>query len=426
LFIKELIVGLWALFIYSNVIHYLAENDLSPLFPRHFVYVGLLLFIVGFFTGEIKFKTPNLGFIYTCLFGVALTTLYYLYAHMTTQPVDLVSAADEFGIVNFYFMCIVFLACASSRGTFAFTRGLLFAVFILGLVLNVIDFVMNDPNLLTDSPRRATGLYVHPNIAGIVLTVSYILLHREVPKSFRIPVFILFVLATGFTGSRAAQFYILIIFTYQIFTGYFFVLNKKVVLVNFAIIFALVVNWFYIQDGMEHVFGEISDQTTKVENRYKQLLLFFDDDADAGKIDDFGEEGRFTLLLRHSLAYLDSPVFGNGLGFSRSDRLSGTENASHNIYLHMLNEYGIPGILFYFYFIYKVVGREALRLKGSNFEPHLLLFIVFLMGFFSHNINRYYPIALLLAYAGAKYRIFGLHRRAVAVPGEKRRLRESQ
>ncbi len=397
------IIVLWLVFLYSNAIHYFASKEILLVFPKHIVLLGFLLFVWGILSKEIKVSKINSGFIYTNIAGVLITLVFYLLLYISGRYIDTAALNDELGITLFYAVCFISLICLSRSQVFPFAKMLLLWLLIVALVLNLIDFTTGNPDIFSSIVGRASGLYVNPNIAGLVLAISYVLVHKDILKSFRLILFVLFVLAMLSTASRAGLLYLALIVFYLLVSGYFFIWTKKAFFINAVIMLSVLIFWASIQQGTNQIMAEISDVSRVFETRFSNFVQIMQGDESSL---DREEDTRFTLLIGHARLYLENPVLGNGLGFSRSQVLTGFKDASHNVYLHLLNEYGIIGLLFYLYFIYKSLGGEVLKPHNTNFEPHLLLLIVFLGGFFSHNLNRFYSVAILLAYAGAKYRVF--------------------
>lgn len=400
------IAVLWITLLSSNVIHYLANKEIIPLFPKHIVLLGFLLFAWGFFSREVQIKKVNVGFIYTNIAGIMLALFFYLLLFLSDRYIDHAAATDELGISLFYAVCMMSLTIFSRSSIYPIAEKLLLGVLVVGIGLNLFDFIGSNTEIFSSIAGRASGLYVNPNISGFVLSASYILLHRSIPKSFRLVIFVLFVAAVITTASRASLLYVLLIILYLLVTGYFFIWTRRAVFVNSVLVICAAIYWVSFQQGASMVLGEISTVNRAFEQRMGHFQSILEGDESSLEVK---EDGRFTLLVGHARLYWESPILGNGLGFSRSEQLTGLDQGSHNVYIHMLNEYGIIGLLFYLFFLFKAFGGRALRLHNTNFEPHLLMLILLAAGFFSHNLNRFYSVAIILAFAGAKYRVFGKH-----------------
>lgn len=392
----------WLILLYSNAVHYFANKGLIGIYPKHIVFLGIVMFMVGLASKEIKPVVINNGFVFTNFLGIFITVVFYLFTMLSDRYIDSTAIGLELGVITFYLVCSISVICLSQSHVFKLARKLLIVLFVTGLVLNMVDFALGSTEIFSVTLGRASGLYINPNTSGLVLSLSYVLLHRDIGKSFRLLVYVLFVLAVVATASRAGLLYVALITLYLLVTGYFFIWSRRAIIFNAVVVVALIVSASAIQQVSDKVLSEISTVNRSFENRFQNLQDLFEGDESSMEISD---DSRFKLLVLYTRHYLQSPVLGNGLGFSRSEQLTGLEQASHNMYLHLLNEYGLIGLLFYLYYIYKSLGK-ALRFKRSNYEPHLLLLILFAAGFFTHNLNRIYAIAILIAYASAKYKVF--------------------
>jgi len=93
---------------------------------------------------------------------------------------------------------------------------------------------------------------------------------------------------------------------------------------------------------------------------------------------DSTSSGRVTIALNYLELFFDKP-FGYGTGMNTFRDL--IKDSSHNMYLRIAIDFGIIGLIFYLYFIYKGIVKSI----EINNLYRLSIFIVFIIGSFFTN-----------------------------------------
>ena len=96
--------------------------------------------------------------------------------------------------------------------------------------------------------------------------------------------------------------------------------------------------------------------------------------------------------------FLDNPLFGNGIG---STDLWAELVSTHNMYLYLMADYGILGIILYPLLVLVTVwhSHKEVRSIALAFASFALMW-----GFFSHNImSEYYSLIAFALMASMSY-----------------------
>ncbi|OQX12883.1 MAG: hypothetical protein BWK76_17030 [Desulfobulbaceae bacterium A2] len=115
-----------------------------------------------------------------------------------------------------------------------------------------------------------------------------------------------------------------------------------------------------------------------------------------GNLSESYSEARGDLASYMLDVYMQSPVFGNGVGYA-----SIFPEGTHNMFLYIAIDMGIIGLLYYILLIARVVTmrmRQLLMLNVNGIMSIALICWLVLYGFASHNIIYDMPLLLPLSF----------------------------
>lgn len=246
-------------------------------------------------------------------------------------------------------------------------------VTIIGAFFNIYE-VFN-PLTFSFVSGRSAGLYINPNSAGISMVLGLLLGIGVLSEKWR-PLFcIITLLGVLTTFSRSAIIIYLIVILSLIITKKISFVNKKGILILFILIFMVLnLDWYKLNDILQDNLFSNSD----ILLRTKFLL----NDASA--------ESRFSIINEALKVYFNSPIIGHGLGTSKLWEFS---ISSHNIYLNLLVDYGIIGLL--------IIPGLLLSIKFRDGLFYIYSMVIILWGFVNHNILEEYHVLYSIAVMNA-------------------------
>lgn len=164
-----------------------------------------------------------------------------------------------------------------------------------------------------------------------------------------------------------------------------------------AFLALLVVGWFVFKESKQKIFlivigtfGVIAALSVMNDVQRDRYLSLFSSDSKQSS----SAEGRINGMIKEFELGLERPIFGFGLGTTNEAKFNtfGQSQASHNMYMELLIEVGIVGIIFFGRFIFAIRKQLALGIKLANQSDnfyHLLfkvLNVIFWM-FAVYSIN---------------------------------------
>lgn len=241
------------------------------------------------------------------------------------------------------------------------------------------------PMTFSDIPGRSTGLFANVNQSGAALVLGVILGQGVVPPRLRFG----YVLATGLgvlpTFSRAAILgWLLVGALTWLQAGVHF---RRVV--GFGATAAAAAG-FLFSPAWASIQRSLAQRGVLTENVLDRLAFF-----ERGAADDASTEARLGVARLAWSTFADHPFFGTGTGASTEGIF---ELGPHNMYLALMADHGILGLLIFPAFILATIWGINRRTA-----PVALPFAAFiaLWGLFSHNIleERFVLLAFALVAA---------------------------
>ncbi len=242
-----------------------------------------------------------------------------------------------------------------------------FAIVTIGVVLNLYElFVQN--NIWSVAPGRSAGFYINPNVSGEALVgyaLAFMLVRSAKFSIADLIVMSLVLLGVFATFSRAAILASLVLLPSATLMRAQRKQMPGIVLGCMAVSILAVVFAFYVVRNLD-----LSEDATV---RVLSLL-------ESGGFGDYEEDRGLTAL--HSLEIaMENPVTGAGVG-----TIYEMGEGPHNMFLAMMVDYGIVGLIAYVVMIVRLVqiARRADRLSSGL----ILFFVAWLVifSFASHNL----------------------------------------
>lgn len=262
-----------------------------------------------------------------------------------------------------------------------------FVIVVVGTALNLYELFVEN-NLWSVAPGRSAGFYVNPNISAEALVgySLFFLLARTnklgIADLTLITLALLGVLATFSRGGILASLVLL--------TAASFVRGGRKQMARIAIgglavsLFAIAFASFVVRN---------LDLSEDAAVRVLSLIQ-------EGGIGDY-EEDRGTAALAALELAMENPVLGGGVG-----TIAEMPEGPHNMFLAMMVEYGIVGLLAYLVMIIRLI--QIARRADRDLSGMIFFFVAWLviLGFASHNLLGNVETIPLMGFALARaYRI---------------------
>lgn len=252
--------------------------------------------------------------------------------------------------------CIAFLvACVlifDGASVLFLTRRAIAVATILGVVLNFYELIY--PGTFSAVAGRAAGLYANSNGSGMALTFGCLVSLSVISAPWREEFVLLTFLAVAATFSREAIIAILLVIANASLAG---VLSKRRLVVGLVVAFGFLLV-FSAQDLVD------TKQVFSEENLAR--LSFHASDASA--------EDRRRIRDEILEQFEQAPLLGQGFGTSAY----WADEESHNLYVSLLADYGIVGILLIPVLILSIVRR--------SWESYAFALVFLVWCFFNHYI----------------------------------------
>jgi hypothetical protein len=358
---KIVVVAMTALF-YSGYAYTGVDLGLSIVRPWLWllVFAGLTVPMnLSLIRKRITF-TPLLVWAY-CLLAVML-----LWSIIAPSPATAIDKIMAFG----YFMVAVILTLAMLR-TVAARKVATKAVFLVVIGSAVTNLVMAGMGA-----TRPSGLYSNPNTSGYALVMGMIVTHTSVPSRYRF-LFQIFVLSGVIvTESRAS----LVLWAVSVVLLYVMSPEKHHQnrwVVGTMVLLSLVV--------MSPVGNDLFDSMGESEEEESRLLSL-------GSPEELEDDSRVELVNLAFEEIREYPILGQGTGKATVIQ-NNREFGTHNMYLAMMMQFGVLGVIVMPALALVVLGRRSPRWQLS--VPFAVLLII--ASFFNHNLLDQWHFGFMLA-----------------------------
>jgi O-antigen ligase len=304
--------------------------------------------------------TPILVWAY-CLLAMML-----LWSVILPNPLDAQAPIIAFG----WYMIVVAIALILFR-TEAARMLAIRAVFLIVIGSAITNLVM-----AAQGAFRPAGLYGNPNTSGYALVMGTIVTHSFIPPKFRF-LYQIFILAGVFvTASRAS----LVLWAVSVILLY--VLDSKKRNYNRWAIFSMVILFGVAISPLGSGFLDTLDDP---ENETARLFSL-------GSKEELEDDSRYDLAELALNEVEEHPILGQGTGVS-TVFYDNMDYGTHNMYLTLMMQFGILGIVVIPALAAVILGRPSARWQ---FAVPFAVFLI-IAAFFSHTILSQWHYALMIA-----------------------------
>lgn len=284
------------------------------------------------------------------------------------------------------FVAVHAVACSGETALAAARKGILAAV-LLGVACNVYE-ALNPFSFVPLSspysiPGRAAGLHVNANASAAALLFGMIVSVTLIPARWRWVYVGVAGVGIALTLSRAGILAFGLAIPLLRATRLLRTADVARILLLAAI--AAVVGWFYVLPALAERFD------VNIDLLVERILWFADPAARA----DFSQTERLQIAELGWQQIAERPIFGHGVG---STELWVVGTSTHNIYLQLASDFGLLGLLVMpALFAVLLAPRRSDARRAAN----VLVPILFVWGFFSHNVLTDLSLVSILAVAAA-------------------------
>ena len=356
--------------LFSNLALFLMNSQLIPFTVTHLTLalavasMPLVLALPEVRTWPWPLMLWSLGFlILSTVFVVGTTTYLNELDHFRDRV---------FGVFFLFSMLVIFADPRVHR----FSAGAIACVLVFSIALN--GFEVFNPGTFSMSEGRSAGLYENPNQSGAALILAMIVALEVVGPKYRVPL----ALATGLgvlvTLSRSA------IVAWFVVTVLSFGLRGQLKgLVRYVVVLGVVLGIAVVAIKPD-VVGILMDSGTLNRNTTSRATMEVGSESDGS---------RYVAATEALDVIAEHPFLGRGTGASTEPPFD--QVGPHNIYLALMVDHGILGLLILPMFI-RALTREAPRPLKPVTIP--LAFFLAYWGLFSHNVldERYFLVVVAL------------------------------
>ncbi|MGE3459388.1 MAG: O-antigen ligase family protein [Kofleriaceae bacterium] len=269
------------------------------------------------------------------------------------------------------FLAALVLFCRSGDAVTAARRTIL-GLTILGVAINAYD--ISHPFFFVPAHSelallgRASGLYANPNLSGAALVLGLILTIGIVPQRWRIPYLITVAAGVVTTLSRGAM----VGYALSVLALYArgLISTRQMLAATFFGSITAWITWLFVVPAL------IGDLNLNLDVLLDRIMWILDPASGA----DFSQAERVVLAEKGWALFQSAPLLGNGVG---STELWAERTSTHNLYIMLMSDFGVLGILvFPALILATVAGRSTL---ADGLRPAFVIFMI-LWGTVSHNI----------------------------------------
>ncbi len=360
------------LFLYFNLSTYLLYTiGIKSNILLIILIICIVIFLISFLSIKNKFSIsiPKDYFPFLLFF-------FYIFLSIFWSP-DFNLALNKFNIILLKGLIPILLVGFLFR-FYPFIYFEIFAItaIIYSLIISIssgADFLTQRSSLLFYESFSNNLLNTRVVIGSIedsrILCISILIIYFSYFKNYKKLIYILIIIPGLIaTQTRGPLFMLIILIIFDQFKNFIFSKKKEVFISKIIFLFIVSIPFFFLV----YYYTDFIEAFSR--SRY---LIFFSSDYNEAA-------GMETILLRLSYFYksweifLNSPIFGDGI--ASTDFLVGY---AHNIFLEILAELGIIGLILFLYFFLSTIYSIKLSYK------YKILFIAsFLFSLISGNLSQ--------------------------------------
>jgi O-antigen ligase len=341
------------------------------------ILIGFGFYIVAFISWTIKGNFQKLPLFY-CGSLLCISLMTFVWNSILFDVYSIGASKNMLStIVNILFLALAMNVLFKIKFNFR----LMFAFFAAAAsVFNMLDFF--DQGLYFEQVEgngiRAAGYYINSNAAAEAILIGMALGTSAVKNRFKggfIFICLIGILLSFSRGGVIGWFLVVLLLQY---TQALKVSNSILIMIGIG----LLLYW------LSMYFDNLSNYTNL------DLLASRIDFISGINIYSAKEDDRFYLVMEALSKFSDSPFIG--LGPYSLNRL-GSDQLSHNVYLHFLTDNGLLGLLLYGVLLLAIHPFSSGRRELVPYFGFLLFW-----GFFSHNILDSYASLIALTYVATR------------------------
>lgn len=316
------------------------------------------IWFVYFFSNKNLFKDKKIVILFSLfLLSMAISGL-------VTDTLYLTYAINLFNVLMF-FLINIYMLNYNKKSIYIYFKFI--AIYIL---VHIITFVLfpqglNNAEFIEDSiwflgKKNTVSFYILPFLIALgSITFS--------SKKIILIVIILFML---FNQSSTALICLLVLYVL------IYLISKKKLKINSLYLFLIFPLFLiYIVLNTFSVFG--------IYENIGQLITF---------------NGRIEIWCQALSAFLENPLFGNGINYLFSPWTNGIViETAHNSFLELLSKFGIVSFSLYFIFIAYLIYQFNKKMSGKNAQISVVLLFIFLLNNLFETVYLYYISILFYA-----------------------------
>ena len=321
-----IVVGIF----YTNVPLYLYEKSGSSGDPPKYWVIALAAMTVPFLWQRIMSwnlqKLPILGWCF------AYTWISVIWFFPSSQ------SEVAWQVLRYHFQAVIVLILMlmvfSSRSAVMWAGKAMVAAVLFGCALNIYEIF--NPLAFSDNAGRSAGLYVNPNLAAEALVLGMILGLSSLKQRYRFPFMLVAGMGILTTFSRAGIVVWCLALAGTVIIGQVRVRNFVLsgLAATIVVVSVVVPQW----DQVRLFLKSTGVLNVNVEGRINWLM-------NPSVSSDSSSLERAYIAQRAWKKYGERPFVGSGTGASREGWGGVANNATHNMYLSLMVDYGVVGLL---------------------------------------------------------------------------------
>jgi hypothetical protein len=387
---------------YTNVPLYLYEKSGSSGDPPKYWVIVLAVMTVPFLWERVLSwnlqKLPILGWCFTYIW----ISIIWFFPSSQSEVAWQVLKYHFQAVIVLFLMLIVF----SSRSAVVWAGKALTVAVLFGCVLNMYE-VFN-PLAFSDNAGRSAGLYANPNLAAEALVLGMILSLATIPHRYRFAFMLIAGVGILTTFSRAGIVVWCLAVAGTVLGGMVRFKNFIVSISIAALVMVLIVvpQW----DQARQFLKSTGVLNVNVEGRVNWFM------NPSASSDSSSLERAYIAQLAWQ-KFSEHPIFGSGTGASREGWDGVANNGTHNMYLALMVDHGLLGLLVLPLLLLSVMWAAR---GESKYIGRIFGLSVVLLAFASHKIldmpQTFTLFALMAAMAATSHTAVtpAVHRRIVS------------
>jgi O-Antigen ligase len=225
---------------------------------------------------------------------------------------------------------------------------------------------------------RAAGFYIDANRSTCVLVTGIVFSINLLPQKYRLPFIFVIFIGAFVTFSRSGLISFLVVISIMVLKGEILIFNKKVI--SQALIIGIVACFILNLIGVDWLNNNVEE--TVFENKNFERVTQMQFTGQKSEIDELSSS-RLPIVEQIWQEFLESPIWGRGIGYGLWLESNIVGKRSHNMYLSFMLEHGFLGALVLPSLLYcctcnAPINNKAICLAFSS--------LILIWAFFSHNI----------------------------------------